>query len=187
MSKIMVGLLLIAGFITMGLIISITTIIGLNNDWASIETRLEAKYQDNQNSYDSMFKKIIEVAQVPKQYAEDTKSMYKAAIQGRYGEGGSKAMFQMLKEQNPTLDGSLYKQVQQVIEAGRNTFKADQTTLLDIRRTYQQSLVVFPNVLIARMLGFPKVNLSKYDVVSSEGTEAIFKTKKSEAVQVFGK
>lgn len=113
-------------------------------------------------------------------YVDDLKKLYDSALAGRYGKNGSKAVWQFLKEQNPTLDAGLYRQIRQVIESGRNNFEANQTMLIDKKRTYETSLKRFPNNVIAGFLGFPKIDLTKYDIVTSDTTEEAFKTKKSE-------
>lgn len=160
---------------------------GVNNNYVALEESVIQQYKQNQNNFSNMVNSVVEVAKVPSQYASDLKEVVNGAIKGRYGEDGSKAVFQMLKEQNPTLDSSLYKQIQQVIEAGRASFQADQKTLLDKKRIYQQELRMFPNNMIASFLGFPKIKLEEYDIVTSEDTEKAFKEKKAGPIDVFQK
>jgi hypothetical protein len=176
---VLVGILVLGGT-------SCGVIIGVNNGLVRQENDIIAQYKDNQNNYDNMWKKFQEAAQVPAMYTEDMKKVFDSAITSRYGAEGSKALFQMIKEQNPNFDASLYAKLQAMIEAGRNSFQAAQTTILDKCRVYTNDLEVFPNSFVAGFLGFPK----KIDEdvhckpVTSERTENVFKTKKDEAVKL---
>lgn len=154
------------------------------NTCIELEKRIEAQYKNNQNVYDTFWKTVKEIAQVPEMYAEDTKKLYKEVLSNRYGKDGSKAMFQFLKEQNPNLDASLYKKIQQAIESGRTDFKKNQTVLIDIKAQYEMYINKFPRVIFARMFGFPRINLKEFDIVTSEETSQAFTTKKAGAIKL---
>ncbi len=164
--------------------IGVSSIIGINNDLVALETGLTAQYKQNQNNYDNMTKKVLEVAQVPTMMASDLEKITKAAISGRYGKDGSKAVFQFIQEQNPNVSVEVYTKIQQVIESGRNAFEADQKTLLDKKRVYEIQLNTFPNGMVAKFLGFPKIDLASIDIVTSDRTEKAFNTKKDEAIKL---
>lgn len=181
LTKVLLGgvtLVVVIGFILFGGVVS------LNNEFVRQEAGIKAQYKQNQNNYSNYFNKLKEIAQVPKMYAKDLKDIYTAAIKGRYGEGGSKAVFQFLKEQNPNLDASLYTKIQSVIESGRNSFEADQKLLLDKKRVYEQDLQVFPNSFIAGILGFPKIDLDEYDIVINDATAEAFETKRAGPIEL---
>ena len=146
----------------------------------SIENQLKAAKENNRNKLAQYGQKVQEVAQVPDMYKKDMVEITQAAIQGRYGADGSKAVFQFLKEQNPTLDPAMYRQIQQVIEAGRNDFQAGQTSMIDIRRQYETALGSFWQGMWMKFAGYPKVNLADFDIVSTGRADDAFKNKKED-------
>jgi hypothetical protein len=161
-----------------------SSVIGINNDLIAQEQSLEAQYKQDQNNYDNFTKKVVEIAQVPAMMRDDLEKVTKAAISGRYGADGSKAVFQFIKEQNPNVDSALYTKIQQVIDAGRTSFEAEQKMLIDKKRAYLTDLKSFPTNIVASFLGFPKIDLSKIDIVTSDRTEEAFKTKKDAPLKV---
>lgn len=181
LAKVLIGVFVTGMLLTM---MGVGSVIGINNDFVGQEAGLNAQYKQNQNNYDNMVKKVLEVAQVPEMMTSDLEKVTKAAITGRYGAEGSKAVFQFIKEQNPTVSSEIYLKVQQVIEAGRNSFEADQKVLLDKKRIYETQLNSFPTGAIARFMGFPRIDLAKIDIVTSARTEKAFDTKKDERIKV---
>ena len=158
--------------------------IGFYNTATQTENGIVAQYKQNQNNYDNYFKKLREAAQVPQMYVDDMQKMWDKVMRGRYGPNGSKAMFQWIQEHNPVVDASLYGKLQTLVEAGRNSFEADQKALIDKRREYDNYRMVFPNNVLAGFLGFPKIKLEDYDIVTSEETAEVFKSKKSQPIRL---
>lgn len=181
------GLAIGLGAAALVLVVAISIIgwvVGFNNSCVTQENGIKAQYDQNQNKYDNFMKSVREVAQVPEMYTDDLKKVFTAAIQGRYGQNGTKAVWQWIQEHNPTVDASIYKKVQDVIEAGRLAFEADQKMLIDKKRVYENTLQVWPASMLAGMFGFPRIDLAKYGIVTSDETQQAFETKKAAPIQL---
>lgn len=176
----------IGGFILLSVLAIGCGIMSTYNSCIRQENGLEAQYQQNQNNYANFFNSLKETAQVPAMYTADLEKVYKTAITGRYGDGGSKAVVSFIHEQNPTLDPNMYIKIQSIIEAGHNSFEADQKTLLDKRRVYQNTIGEAPGSMIAGAFGFPRVDLKKYDPVINDVTANAFATKKAGPINLTG-
>jgi hypothetical protein len=139
---------------------------------------------DNQNIYANGTQKIMEIAQVPTMYKNDLKEIVTAAIQGRYGAQGSQATFQFLKEQNPGLDSSMYKKIQQVIEGFRNEFQQGQKEMLDMRRSYETSLGNVWGGMWLSAAGYPKTDMKQFQIVSTDKAATTFSTHRDSGINL---
>jgi hypothetical protein len=146
-----------------------------------LETTLKATYSNNQNILAQYSQKVMEASQVPTIMRDDIVKVAKSAIEGRYGEGGSKAVLQAIVESNPQVDPAVYRQIQQIIEGGRNEFQSAQTRLIDQKRVYEEALGSFWTGMWLRIAGYPKVNLVDYKIITTDRTESVFKAGKEEA------
>lgn len=149
------------------------------------ENGIKAQYAQNKNNFANGVNEVREVAQVPSMYTDDLVKVWSGVMQDRYGKDGSRALFQWIREHNPKVDPSLYQKLQVVIVTWRNSFMADQKMLIDKRNQYQNYFGQPPShVFYAWVLGFPRIDLSQYDIVTSAETERTFDTKKSEPIQL---
>jgi hypothetical protein len=174
------------------------------NDSISLEEGTKAQWKDNQNEYDSFWKKIQEIAQVADKYKDDFKALLVEEDKAKFGEGGSKAVMQWFQERQIVLDPQLYRRIQDVIESGRDSFKRSQSELADKQRKYGYHLTSYwghmwaghydmPHV-IAGILAPPrdidgdgKLTVLDYPIVTSAKTKAVFQAgEDNEPVKVFG-
>lgn len=181
-----IGSALIAVMVFLAVLLSIAGVafmsyVNANNYGVTVEAQLKAKRDDNRNILAQYGQKISEMVQVPEMMKNDLKEVVVGAIEGRYGEDGSKATWQWIQEQNPQLDSSVYLQVQRAIEAGRDEFKNSQTGMLDIKRSYETQLGYFWTGMWLRIAGFPKLNLDEYKIVSTARADKAFETGREDA------
>lgn len=175
---IILAVLVFVGFAVVGYVVSTA------NYANRIEQQLKAAQTDNKNILANYGQKVIEAAQVPGMYADDVARVTREAIEGRYGDKGSQAVFQWIQEQNPTIDSQLYVKIQQIIEGGRKDFEIGQRRQIDIRRQYETSLGEIPRGWVMGMVGYPKLNLSDFDIVSTDRADEAFRTKKEAPIQL---
>jgi hypothetical protein len=147
----------------------------------TMETNIKATYTNNQNVLASYSQKVVEAAQVTDMMRDDLVKVAQAAISGRYGEDGSKAVFQAIVEQNPLVSEKLYLKLQQIVEAGRDEFKVNQTRLIDQKRVYQESLGSFWRGMWMRITGYPKINFDDYKIIITDSVEKTFQSGKEAA------
>lgn len=149
-----------------------------------METLLAATMDNNRNILAQYGNRVTEAAQVTEMQRDDLAAVVTAALEGRYGDDGSRAVFQFIQEQNPQIDSSVYVQLQRIIEAGRIEFQNSQTVLLDQKRVYETGLGSFWQGTWLAVAGYPKTDLSKIDIVSTTRANEAFDTKLEEAIQL---
>lgn len=160
----------------------IFSVVAVNNTAVSTEESIDAADKDRQVVLSTYGKKLTETVQVPDMYRDDLIKVTNATLEGRYGATGSKAVFQFLKEAQIPMSDRLYLQIDQVIESGRNDFQNKQLIVVDRVRVYKTSLREQPRGFILSMLSFPKINLSKYDIIIDDRTTEAFTKKREEAI-----
>lgn len=150
------------------------------------EKTIKAEFTNLENVRSAYGLKVAEVAQVPTMYKDDVKEVVTAALEGRYGAEGSKAVFQFLHEQNPSLDVSVYRAVQQVVEAGRNEFKTSQTAFVDNLRAYETNRGYLWKGFWLRVAGYPTAEFvaANYGIISDAATQEVFSKKVDSTIKL---
>lgn len=175
--SLLVGLVAIFGIVA-------TSYISAYNFGNRMEMLLTATLDNNRNILAQYGNRVAEAAQVTEMQRDDLTAVITAALEGRYGDDGSRAVFQFIQEQNPQIDSSVYVQLQRIIEAGRIEFQNSQTVLLDQKRIYQTGLGSFWQGTWLSVAGYPKTDLSKIEIVSTVRANEAFDTKVEEAIKL---
>lgn len=149
-----------------------------------MERSIVATDENNRNILAQYGNRIAEAAQVPAMQRDDLTAVVTAALEGRYGEDGSRAVFQFIQEQNPQIDSTVYVQLQRMIEAGRIEFAAAQTKLVDQKRVYETSLGSLWQGTWMSVAGYPRIDLDEYQIVSTARADAAFETGIEEPMQL---
>lgn len=166
--------LCIAGIVAL---FAAVTLISANNYAVRAEKQIGATWNNNKNILSTYTTKITEMAQVPDMQTDNLTKVMQAAFEGRYGENGSQAIFQAFRESYPgQVDNKLYQTLMTTMDAGRTEFRNNQERLIDQKREYETQLDTFPNGMWMKMLGFPKADLDKYNVVLSTSATKSFET-----------
>ena len=179
--KFVIGFIAVLVLVGVGLF---SSYVSYHNMGAQYEQRLEATWQENKVVLNTYTTKVQEVAQVPSMYKKDLQDIVEATFQGRYGKDGSKAVFQWIQEQNMNLDPQLYRQIQQVMESGRNDFQTGQKTLIDVKRSYETQLNMFWSGIWLKVAGYPKTDLSKYKIVVIGEVNTKFETGEDSVIKL---
>lgn len=172
----LVTVLVVLGIFVSLALVGVVSYVSNANYGNRAEKQITAAWENNENILAQYSLKIAEMAQVPDMQRDDLKEVYRAALEGRYGADGSKAVFQWLQEQNPQLNAEVYTRLQQTMEAGRNEFRVAQTELIDLKRGYETNLGYIWKGFWLRLAGYPKIDLSKYKAITSEYAQEAFET-----------
>lgn len=161
------------------------TYVSYNNYAVETEESLVAKLADNQQMLGKHSTQIAEMAQVNTMYRDDLKEVYSAAMQGRYGENGSGAVMQWIKEQNPNMDATLYTRLSQRIEANREEFTNAQRELIDKKRAYSAQLKrLWSGFWLTKVMDFPHIDLNEIKVITSTHSNNAYKTGVDDGIQI---
>lgn len=149
-----------------------------------LERAIVATDENNRNILAQYGNRVAEATQVPALQRDDLTAVVTAALEGRYGENGSRAVFQFIQEQNPQIDSTVYVQLQRMIEAGRIEFASAQTKLVDQKRVYETALGSFWQGTWMGIAGYPKIDLTEYQIVSTGRANSAFEAGIEEPMQL---
>ena len=175
--------------VILSIIITFAMILGTNyisayNYGNRAENVIVAEYTNMENILSQYSLEVSEAAQIPAMQTEDLQKIFEGTLAARYGDNGSQASFQWLKEQNPNLDQTSYLKIENIISAGRLKFSNAQTKFIDTKRQYTTNIGYLWKGFWMRTAGYPKINLAEYVIISTEKTKEIFKTKLDDGLKL---
>jgi hypothetical protein len=180
MKNLITGGIIVGGLSAVGIVSYVSAYNGGNR----MERVIEATYEDNQNVLAQYSNRIGEAAQIPAMQRDDLKDVVTAALEARFGEDGSQAMFQFIQEQNPNIDSTVYVELQRIINAGREDFRVAQTRLIDQKRVYETALGTLWGGTWMSVAGYPKIDLDDFGIVTNSRTQDAFNTGLEESIQL---
>lgn len=172
-----------------GLLLLVAIFFGLSyKHWydygAATEQQLQASLDNNKNILSATTLKVKEMAQVPDMYSSDLQKVINANFQGRYGQGGNKAVVSFIKEHNLSLEPKMYLNIQNAMEAGRNEFKLSQSELLDKKRSYETNLNSLWSGFMLRVAGYPKIDLKSIKIITAGEVDAKYATGHDDVIKL---
>lgn len=182
-----VGLLLVAFVIGFGYV-------GFSNTTNAYEVDITAQYQQMKNVYDNGWKTVMETAQISDNYRDDMIKVWQAALTGRYGANGSRAVLQFIKEANPHIDSQLYVRVQDRIDGFHSTFQGAQTKLISEKQEYGRYIKASTEGRFFNMFGnyphircgVPDGSQDDYAILTSDKTNTDFASHEAGALNLRG-
>lgn len=158
------------------------------NKLARQENGIVAAHEELKNVHTSIFNQMRSQGLAVEKYGDMVIKAIEVSMTGRYGQTGSQAGVQWIKEQNPTIDVKIMDKLQVAIEAGYKEFQSRQTTKIDLIRTFDNSLDTFPSNVVAALGGFPKkVTADMRKTISSAATDDMMARKQMDTIDPFSK
>lgn len=156
--------------------------ISYNNADARLRNLAKTKQEDNNNEYDSMWKKIAQSAEVTQAQRDALKDIFEGYAKARTGSGEGGSVAKWIQESVPNVDTSTFNNLQNIITSARDRFTQRQKELLDIKREHDNILDTAPSKWFVS-------NTTRIDVqiVTSSRTKKAFDTGVDDDVDVFKK
>lgn len=177
----------IVGAVILGLIVLIGGVIGKLNSEGRLRVTIENKITDNKNEYDAMWKTISQTVEVSEQAADRLKEIFVGYAEARTGKGGGNELVKWVTESVPNVqpDSLPYKNLMNIIVAGRENFKNRQKELIDLKRAHDT--LFDGDVIGGAILGVFGRHKVEIKIVTSTKTEKSFETGKDDDVGLYRK
>lgn len=158
----------------------------VKNRFIGMEYSLEELHTDSLNDLSAMVGTTKLGGSAVKSNDELLLEIMHRGTNGRYGKDGAQQAILFLTENYPNMDTELRQQYIRGIEAGYAKFADKQRRKLEMMRNYKHQtdpLTPFTGP-IAVQYGFPRVDLSKYDVILAKEAKQADVTKEFDATDI---
>ena len=158
------------GIVMLVLVMIVEYAVSINNTEIELRNRYDAQFNVVETTLDKMRKDLMNQYKLTKEFAD--KFIQVVNVQSKGRKGGS--LLKLSTESNKLgISDELYKKMLNTISGNLAEFKRSQDVLTDIWREHKTFCQKFPNSLMAGSR-----ILSKPEMISSEATKEIIKTKK---------
>lgn len=147
------------------------------NREAGLRNQYNAKLEANKASFDTMWKTISQVMDIPTKYEEGFRRVIVESMKARNPEGKG-SILSFLQESKIDYTPELYRRVLTIIESKRDEFQSNQEALASIWKEHNDMLTKFPSSFF--LSGKQPLQLK---LVTSTLTEGVFETGKDDSVK----
>jgi len=156
------------------------------NQFVRSENFITARHKDLQNVHGMVYQKMETASQPAKQYRDLVITSIEKSMTGRYGDDGVKAALLLITENQPQIDSTVYKELNDIISASFQALQTAQTDKIDAIRVYKDQYQVFPGNIVANLFGFPKMNIEEMEkLIVHSTTSKTFETGVMESPKLF--
>lgn len=176
--------------ITVGLLLlvvgaPVATLIKIKNSSVAQENNIVKLDKASETSLSNHTNTILEMVQVPQMQTEHLVKLAKEALTARYGDEGSKALFQFIKENTAAPSEKLYLDLQATMAGGRRDFKLTQDVKIEACTQYDTWRESFPNSMGAWFFDLPSKKIEgRCEIVTDDTTRKAFETKRTAPVKL---
>jgi len=174
--------LALVGSIILAAVLGVIWAIGLKNEFVRLESDIIFSDRGRKTNLTQYTLRIMEMSKVSKMQNEHLKSNIEAQIKARYGQDGSKGVFQVLNENNIAVSPELYSSLDKEIKGGRKDYEQKENRLDESKRIACNRLKTSPGDIVLRAFGYPTIHFGcnggedDYKNIMSESSTETFKT-----------
>lgn len=163
----------------------VVTLMNIKNTAVRFENQIVKLDKASEVSLSNHTNTILEMVQIPKMQTDHLVRLAKEALSARYGEDGSKALFQFIKENTAAPSEKLYLDLQATIAGGRRDFKLSQEVKLENCTQYDTWRETWPTSMGVSFFDLPSKKVEgRCEIITDDTTRNSFETKRTAPIQL---